>query len=155
MAQSQSIVDILTAEGVCAARVDAAGLEGMSAAAGAYVLLIETASPLPIRLPQNDVSVLAPSTYLYVGSANGPGGIKARLRRHFRPNKKIHWHVDQLTTRSALVEALAVIGGNECRLGEVLLASGCYQVALAGFGSSDCRTCSSHLLQPVRKGHSV
>lgn len=155
MTQSQSIVDILTAEGVCAAHVDPAGLEGMSAAAGAYVLMIETASPLPVRLPQKDVSVLAPSTYLYVGSANGPGGIKARLRRHFRPNKKIHWHVDQLTTCSASVEALAVIGGNECALGEILLASKRYQVALQGFGSSDCRTCSSHLLQPVKKAQSA
>ncbi len=155
MTHSQSIVDILTMEGVCAVRVDPVGLEGMSAAAGAYVLLIETAGPLSIRLPQNDVSVLAPGTYLYVGSANGPGGMKARLRRHFRCSKKIHWHVDQLTTCAASVEALAVAGGNECKLGETLLASHQYKMALAGFGSSDCHICSSHLLQPVTGGHSA
>lgn len=155
MKHSQFAIDILTAEGACPVSIDPASLGGMPAAAGAYVLLIETAIRMPVRLPQHGMVTFEPGTYLYVGSANGPGGIKARLKRHFKQNKKAHWHIDQLTTRAASVEALAVIGGNECMLGEMLLASKRYQVALPGFGSSDCRTCSSHLLQPVKKNHSA
>jgi len=37
------------------------------------------------------------------------------------------------------------IGGHECDLVNELLAGGA-SVALAGFGSSDCRRCPAHLL---------
>ncbi|MGC9523845.1 MAG: GIY-YIG nuclease family protein, partial [Anaerolineae bacterium] len=35
-------------------------------------------------------------TYLYVGSAWGPGGLRARLSRHLRGSPKVRWHVDYL-----------------------------------------------------------
>lgn len=116
---------------------------------GAYVLLIELDEHTPITLPRRDEISLSASTYLYVGSANGPGGIRARLMRHFKKHKKIHWHVDQLTTRAVQVSALAVPTGNECILGETLIGSGRFDTAISGFGSSDCHTCASHLLQPT------
>lgn len=155
MTVEHSVTDIFAAAGTRAVSAEPAKLDGISSIAGAYVLIIETTEPVPVRLPRHDAVTLSPGTYFYVGSANGPGGMKARLRRHFRHNKKIHWHVDQLTTCAASVTALAVRGGNECTLGEMLLASGCYQVALPGFGSSDCRSCSSHLLRPVVGNHSA
>ncbi len=36
--------------------------------------------------------------YIYVGSAFGPGGVNARVSRHFRNTKKLHWHIDYLRT---------------------------------------------------------
>jgi Uri superfamily endonuclease len=41
--------------------------------------------------------------YLYCGSDKGPGGLKARLSRHFRHGKSVRWHVDQLTERGSVV----------------------------------------------------
>jgi len=34
--------------------------------------------------------------YLYVGSAFGPGGVRARVLRHCRREKLSHWHIDYL-----------------------------------------------------------
>lgn len=124
-------------------------LKSGQSAAGAYILAIELEKTTQVNMPRRPYAALAEGTYFYVGSANGPGGIAARLKRHFKRDKKRHWHVDQLTTVAAHVEALAVPGGNECALAQALIHSGRYQFALQGFGSSDCRTCEAHLLTPV------
>ena len=46
--------------------------------------------------------MLAPGCYVYAGSARGPGGIRARVRRHLRPDKTPHWHIDQVTAYAKL-----------------------------------------------------
>lgn len=127
---------------------DSFSFEALGVGKGAYVLLIELSEKVPLKRPAGG-AILAPGTYLYVGSANGPGGMRARLKRHFKRDKKIHWHVDQLTTRAESVEAFAVAGGCECALGDLLIKSGCFEVAVPGFGSSDCPHCASHLFAPV------
>lgn len=109
---------------------------------GAYVVLINLNHSLPVRLQRQDPVVLPPGRYLYCGSANGPGGIKARVSRHLRPEKSIRWHIDQLTTAGTPLGAWVVPGGNECNLAAQLFA---LPIPIPGFGSSDCRTCTSHL----------
>ncbi len=65
---------------------------------GDYVLvwwLAETWPDVPVgRLGTVD---LAHGTWVYVGSARGPGGLRARIARHQRPDKPRHWHIDHLT----------------------------------------------------------
>lgn len=114
---------------------------------GAYLLIAELDRPLGIRRGKVAGS-LAAGSYVYAGSACGGGGIGARLRRHFRPDKKIHWHIDQITATARLA-ALALPGGSECEIVARLLASGQFQPAFPGFGSSDCRRCTAHLLMPA------
>src|SRR6516164_5013557 len=63
---------------------------------GAYVLIIELAASIQIPLPRKPKSILQAGRYLYCGSAKGSGGIRARLSRHMRSSKVIHWHVDLL-----------------------------------------------------------
>lgn len=109
---------------------------------GAYVLLVETEAPLAVRTG-GCAATLAPGRYLYCGSANGPGGLRARLARHMRQGKKRHWHIDQLTEAGAVLGAWAAPGGNECALVAELAH---LPVPLEGFGSSDCPRCRSHLL---------
>ncbi|MCP5395844.1 MAG: GIY-YIG nuclease family protein [Sphingomonadaceae bacterium] len=91
-------------------------------------------------------ATLPPGTYIYAGSANGPGGMRARLRRHFRKDKALRWHVDELSVRASSMAALAIEGGSECAIVEALLASGRFTIPLPGFGSSDCKACAAHLL---------
>jgi len=71
----------------------------------------------------------------------------ARLRRHFRADKKLHWHIDHLTTVADGMSAIAVRDGSECGLAAVLSRSGTFRYAAERFGSSDCNSCPSHLLQ--------
>lgn len=114
---------------------------------GAYALIVKLVHKVPVDRPRNGPDVLRPGWYVYAGSARGPGGIHARLARHFRIGKRIHWHIDQLTTADdARIWAHPVPGGHECELLAKLSRSDQFQIACPGFGSSDCRKCEGHLL---------
>ncbi len=112
---------------------------------GAYLLAIDLGRHLVLAISTLPGAVLAPRRYVYAGSAYGPGGLRARLARHFRPGKAIHWHVDRLVAAGRVVAALAEPGGVECALlARVLGRAGC-DLPVPGFGSSDCRRCAAHL----------
>jgi len=112
----------------------------------AYVLLVGLAGSRRVALGDRRDLELEAGWYAYGGSAKGPGGLKARVARHFQRGKPRHWHIDQLTDEADAIAALAVAGGGECALLRRLAASGAFTPAIRGFGSSDCRSCESHLL---------
>ncbi len=105
--------------------------------AGAYLLVL--------RLGQPEAEFPA-GWYLYAGSAYGPGGIRARVRRHMRLDKAIRWHVDRLTAVAESIAALAWPGGGECALVACLADVPGVTFPAPGFGSSDCTRCRAHLL---------
>lgn len=111
--------------------------------AGAYILVIDLASPLEWTTKGKLSGWLTPGRYLYCGSARGPGGLRARIGRHLRPDKKPHWHIDQLTTQGHCRGAWVYEDGNECALVEALSP---LPHPLLGFGATDCPRCPSHLL---------
>lgn len=111
---------------------------------GAYALLIHLRKPL--ALPACFAGDVPPGLYCYLGSAYGPGGIRARCRRHLKPEKAKRWHVDWLTSEAAGIEAIARPGLTECALVAALLKLPGVTAPVAGFGSSDCRDCQAHLL---------
>ncbi|AXS42669.1 GIY-YIG nuclease family protein [Breoghania sp. L-A4] len=113
---------------------------------GAYVLLIHIAEPARIDLSQFSASTFAAGWYLYCGSAKGPGGMRARVARHMRQNKRPRWHVDRLTNAADAVFAVAFPDGLECKLVEALRAAG-LSFPMPGFGATDCRHCEAHLLR--------
>ena len=114
---------------------------------GAYGLLIR----LPRRF-SGQVGALGPveltrGTYLYLGSAYGPGGLSARICRHLRPDKKPHWHVDRLTAEGQIYRLFALSHACECDLVDCALDLPGTHVPIIGFGSSDCRRCDAHLFE--------
>lgn len=121
-------------------------LVDLPGAPGAYALAVRLAAPLRLAPPRWQGTALEAGLYIYCGSANGPGGIGARLRRHARPSKVRHWHVDALTAAGAVIGAGAFISGSECEIMERLSRSRGAQIPVPGFGSSDCRHCSAHLV---------
>src|SRR3954466_12462716 len=60
---------------------------------GAYLLLVMLPRPLCVTLPRHPEATLRPGPLFYAGSARGPGGLRARLARHQRADKKPHWHI--------------------------------------------------------------
>ena len=121
-------------------------------APGAYALMIRLAAPLNLGCRRWRGVALEPGLYVYAGSARGPGGIGARLRRHARPSKVWHWHVDALTGAGRLVAAGAFIDGTECAIMVRIVQGQGTRIPIPGFGSSDCRRCSAHLAQiPSRR----
>ncbi|MDJ0948001.1 MAG: GIY-YIG nuclease family protein [Alphaproteobacteria bacterium] len=121
--------------------------EAFPAEPGAYVLCLGLTRPvrgLAVGPRRHD---LMPGCYAYAGSAWGPGGLRARVRRHLRAGKRRHWHIDQLTGRADALAAWGLPGGSECAIVARLSAQGGVTVPLPGFGSSDCTRCRAHLLR--------
>jgi len=114
--------------------------------AGAYGLGIRLQASVDLKPMQFRGQSLTPGLYLYAGSANGPGGLRARVSRHLRTDKKHHWHVDQLTGSGQVIFAALIPGGTECDLVDLALKLGA-ETPVPGFGSSDCRRCQAHLLR--------
>ncbi len=93
--------------------------------------------------------------YVYLGSARGSGGLRARLGRYLRGDGKPHWHIDHL-------RAAAQVNGfgytihrrdtiyrvpAECDWSQKLASLPETSIPVPGFGSSDCRSsCPAHLV---------
>ena len=105
-------------------RFGVAGTAVLSADPGAYPLLIDLAADSVLDIAAFKDRRVTPGHYLYAGSANGRGGLRARLARHLRRDKKPHWHIDRLTVAAAQVAAFPITGARECALIETLLESG-------------------------------
>lgn len=116
-------------------------------ARGTYLLHCWLAQPLAQfaigRLGRFD---LAPGHYYYVGSAFGPGGIAARLRRHSTVEKRPHWHIDYLRPHVELREIWAAVADErlECRWCSVLAGLPELSRPIPHFGASDTG-CGGHL----------
>lgn len=123
-----------------------ADVDGLPVGPGAYVLMLELRRPLRLAIATLPATTLPPGRYAYAGSARGPGGIRARVHRHLKKDKKAHWHIDRLTARARVIEVVAYPDGDECaRLADLLRAPGA-SIPVLGFGSSDCRRCAAHLV---------
>ena len=114
-------------------------------APGSYVLLFEVRRARRVRVGRLGALRLRPGWYAYAGSAFGPGGVRARVRRHLAPSRR-HWHVDYLRPGARLVEVWC---SYDTRRREHLWAETLAELSrapapLAGFGASDCR-CPAHL----------
>jgi Uri superfamily endonuclease len=126
---------------------------------GTYALLLKLDKQERITIGKLGTFDFPAGYYLYVGSALGPGGLRARLARHRRSresssesnrgqtSQKLHWHIDYLLQRAQLIEVWSVASAErlECKWGQVARGLSGAQVLVQGFGSSDCR-CPAHLI---------
>lgn len=113
---------------------------------GTYVLILQVPKSLQIAIGRLGTVWFESGLHAYVGSALGPGGLAARLRRHVTGSPKRHWHMDHLRPHASLRGALIAEGRSrkECIWAKQLamMADGCIE----GFGASDC-SCSGHLFR--------
>jgi Uri superfamily endonuclease len=113
---------------------------------GTYALVLRSSTWSRLRVGRLGELRVRPGFYVYVGSAFGPGGVRARVRRHWRGSRRPHWHVDHL--RSAAEPNAVWYSHDEVRrehtwaalLGKARGAT----LPLPRFGASDC-DCASHL----------
>jgi Uri superfamily endonuclease len=118
-------------------------------ARGTYVLFFRLDEALRVQVGRLGDATLPPGWLAYAGSALGPGGLQARLRRHLAPAKRVHWHIDALTMVHPPDFWLALADGTrrECEWAQRLAAHPRASIPVPGFGSSDCkRGCRAHLI---------
>ena len=119
---------------------------------GTYALLLRLGSPLRVQVGRLGRFELAAGHYLYVGSAHGAGGLRARVGRHLRTEKKPHWHIDALTARVPVIAVAWSVSPQrlECIWAARVAALEGVRVPIAGFGASDC-ACRAHLFSVPRE----
>ncbi len=118
---------------------------------GTYALILLLKHKKEITVGKLGTFAFPAGYYLYVGSALGPGGLKARLARH-RRHKKLRWHIDYLLEHAELIEVWSTVSPDrlECLWAQAAQELPGSKIPVPGFGSSDCR-CSSHLVHLARK----
>lgn len=123
---------------------------------GTYALLLRSAVSAKIPIGRWGALGLEPGYYIYVGSAFGPGGVRARVLRHFSEAKKTHWHIDYLREAT---EAVCVWCSYERERLEHTWAQAIERMSgvacIKGFGCSDC-DCAGHLFaMPAKPGNAA
>ncbi len=119
----------------------------MNDAPGTYALFLRADTEQTIEVGALGTMRVSPGTYVYVGSALGPGGLAARVRRHARGDGTLHWHVDYLRAVTTLSAVWYTYDAErrECVWAAHLRRHPDSTVPLEGFGASDCE-CASHLV---------
>ena len=117
----------------------------MNAKPGTYALLLQTADHTAVQVGRWGLMTIRPGFYVYVGSAFGPGGVRARVSRHCRKNKSRHWHIDYLREVATLESVWYSHRRTRLEHRWAKALAKLNQVeAVEGFGCSDCN-CESHL----------
>jgi Uri superfamily endonuclease len=119
---------------------------------GTYALLIRLERERILTIGRLGTFALAPGWYVYLGSALG--GLEARLARHRRREKRLHWHIDYLLAQAELVEVWWAASNErqECRWAQAALSLPSASVPIRRFGASDCR-CPAHLVACTDRPH--
>jgi sugar fermentation stimulation protein A len=112
---------------------------------GTYILAMKLDNTTKITIGKLGRFTFPAGHYLYFGSAMN--GLHARIARHLRSEKCLHWHIDYLLQQATIIDIWYIESAErlECRLYLEATRLAGASVPVKGFGASDCR-CTSHLL---------
>ena len=118
---------------------------------GSYILGLQLSQVTRERIGRLGEIEFPAGRYLYVGSAHGPGGLRARVARHWHRSAVRHWHIDYLrqTAEPFGVWWQAGREPRECEWARAVQRGG-GQLVAPRFGASDCG-CSGHLFLLVHQ----
>ena len=113
---------------------------------GVYALWLRIAEPLVLAVGRLGELGLPAGYCVYVGSALGPGGLRARVAHHARLAVRPHWHIDYLRCHAPLTAVWYSPNPvrREHQWAAIFQELGGW-APLPGFGTSDCH-CLAHLL---------
>ena len=121
---------------------------------GTYCLIFHV-DTIRFKVKSGRKFFLERGNYIYVGSAFGSGGIRTRVKRHLKRRKKLHWHIDFITSHDSFEFIDLMVFEDmriECKIAQLLSL---FLVPVDGFGCTDC-SCSSHLFRlPDNTWHEI
>ena len=108
---------------------------------GIYTLLLRLDKSRTITIGKLGKVPFSAGYYVYVGSALN--GLEARIARHLKREKSLHWHIDYFLQKSRVEEIIYSLtkSKKECAIASQLAKK---LTPIPHFGCSDCR-CVSHL----------
>ena len=120
--------------------------DALPAQNGTYALLLYVPRATPLQIGKLGAFDFPRGNYVYVGSAHGAGGLRARVMRHWRDTKKLHWHIDYLraAAKPRGVWYTTAARADECVWANAIAHIADVRVPALRVGASDC-TCATHL----------
>ena len=124
-------------------------LAEMRADSGSYSLVIRLLRPDSVAGGALGTVQFKKGFYVYTGRAKR--NLRARIERHTRSEKRLHWHIDYLLNEeSARVADVVVRPGlerSECEMNRHIASLPGAETSVPGFGASDCANgCGAHLV---------
>lgn len=112
---------------------------------GIYHLLIQLLQPRDIIIGKLGLFRFPAGYYVYTGSALN--GLEARVARHRRKEKRLHWHIDYLLQHAKIIDVVFYITTErlECECNRQIMNLPDAQIIVPKFGASDCK-CDAHLV---------
>ncbi len=124
-------------------------IETLPTEPGSYALHLVLRASLCLSIGRLGRFTFPAADYFYLGSACGPGGLRARIRHHAGVANHPHWHMDWLRPHVILTVGWYATGGAamECAWSQMLASMRGAVIPAPGFGASDCRcSCPAHLV---------
>jgi Uri superfamily endonuclease len=124
-------------------------VHGLPSSGGVYVLHLSISRLRLVTIGRLGQQHLPAGHYLYVGSAHGAGGLRARVGRHLRGDGALRWHIDYLRAAVEVQDAFYTVTDKalECQWSQALARLPGAFIPIPHFGSSDCRSgCAAHLV---------
>jgi Uri superfamily endonuclease len=121
----------------------------IEAGPGTYALCLCLEQAVRVRVGKTGTFDFCAGGYIYTGSAQGAGGVRARFKHHLRLSDNPHWHLDWLRPYARIIQGYFVLGEErlECTWSKALAELPGSSVPAAGFGASDCENgCQAHLV---------
>jgi Uri superfamily endonuclease len=111
---------------------------------GLYVLVLRLKKGQKIKVAKLAETYFSSGGYLYVGRAKR--GLKKRLERHLRKDKKLFWHIDYFLRKAEVMDVWIKLNSfDECRVvSQIRKFIENSVIPQKKFGASDCR-CPGHL----------
>lgn len=111
---------------------------------GCYQLLMRLDRKCRLSIGALGDILFSPGYYIYTGRAKK--GLRARVGRHFRREKKMRWHIDYFLAGAKILQVFYYFN----RIDECIINAGAKEnlrgsVFIKKFGSSDC-CCPGHLI---------
>ncbi len=123
-------------------------LDHIPASKGSYLLMFTLDQTLYIDIGKYREVFFQEGNYLYAGSAFGPGGLNARVKRHLSTDKKKKWHLDWIRPSLSFISGWYILGKNlECEWSQKISRMDGVFIPLFKMGASDCKQgCPAHFL---------
>lgn len=115
---------------------------------GSYSIIFKLSNDEKLEIGALRTIFLNRGFYVYNGSAYGAGGLRSRIKHHVEKKKRLHWHIDYVTS-SGKCKILKVIACKKRNLErsaslEMLEEKESF-VGIPRFGATDDKAAKTHL----------
>lgn len=115
---------------------------------GIYILELFAEQEFSISAKKFEGISFPKGFYYYIGSAQK--NLKPRIERHIRGKKKVHWHIDHLTTHKDvnIVNVFTILDAPkdiEKKVANNFIKYFDAEIIVTGFGNSDTNETKTHL----------